>query len=350
MPKGGTALVVGGAGFLGRHIVSQLLESRRYASVRVFDIRPCGLPGADERVGDLRKPSDVAAAVDGVDVVIHVATATPTSENSLNKQLMDDVNVRGLQHVIDACRAAGVRRLVYTSSASVVFEGQDLVDVDESLPYASRPMDYYTETKIKGERMALEANGPDLATCALRPSGIFGEGDTVMVPTLVRQARAGKMKYIIGSGKNKWDLTYVGNVAQAHLLAAEELSPGSPVAGQAFFITNQEPVPFWDFTGDLLEGLGYRRPHIRLPLGLILFVAMVFEYIIRPLLRPIKELTTDFTVFRVRIVTRERAFSSAKARRLLGYTPATPLKEGIRRTVGFFKHLRADAPPDAKAK
>jgi nucleoside-diphosphate-sugar epimerase len=118
MPKGGTALVVGGAGFLGRHIVSQLLESRRYASVRVFDIRPCGLPGADERVGDLRKPSDVAAAVDGVDVVIHVATATPTSENSLNKQLMDDVNVRGLQHVIDACRAAGVRRLVYTSSAS----------------------------------------------------------------------------------------------------------------------------------------------------------------------------------------------------------------------------------------
>jgi hypothetical protein len=141
---------------------------------------------------------------------------------------------------------------------------------------------------------------------------------------------------------------------------------------------------------------------------------MVFEYIIRPLLRPIKELTTDFTVFRcgrgkftvrtqfsprvlrgrggrvklaacprllprggaavthlahrpaayrprapclpsplpprVRIVTRERAFSSAKARRLLGYTPATPLKEGIRRTVGFFKHLRADAPPDAKAK
>jgi hypothetical protein len=67
-------------------------------------------------------------------------------------------------------------------------------------------------------RPAPQANGPDLATCALRPSGIFGEGDTVMVPTLVRQARAGKMKYIIGSGKNKWDLTYVGNVAQAHLL------------------------------------------------------------------------------------------------------------------------------------
>lgn len=346
----GVALVVGGAGFLGRHIARQLLEGRRYSSVRVFDIRPCGLPGADERIGDLRKYDDVVAAVQGADVVIHVATATPTSENSLNRKLMDDVNVTGLQHVIDACKASGVRKLVYTSSASVVFEGQDLVDVDESLPYASRPMDYYTETKIKGEKMALEANGPDLATCALRPSGIFGEGDTVMVPTLVRQARAGKMKYIIGDGKNKWDLTYVGNVAQAHLLAAEELSPGSPVSGQAFFITNQEPVPFWDFTGDLLEGLGYRRPSIHLPLALILVIAMLFEYVIRPLLRPIKELTTDFTVFRVRIVTRQRAFSSAKARRLLGYTPATPLKEGIRRTVEHFEHLRADGAGDRKTR
>ncbi|KIZ02138.1 NAD(P) dependent steroid dehydrogenase-like protein [Monoraphidium neglectum] len=214
----GVALVVGGAGFLGGHIVRQLLDSRRYSAVRVFDIRPSGVAGADDRVGDLRRLEDVAAAVEGVDVVIHVATATPTSENSLNRQLMDDVNVRGLAHVIDACRSAGVRKLVYTSSASVVFEGHDLVNVDESLPYASRPMDYYTETKIKGERMALEANGPDLATCALRPSGIFGEGDTVLVPTLVRQARAGKMKYIIGDGSNKWDMTYVGNVAQAHLL------------------------------------------------------------------------------------------------------------------------------------
>jgi sterol-4alpha-carboxylate 3-dehydrogenase (decarboxylating) len=101
---------------------------------------------------------------------------------------------------------------------AVVFEGKDLVDVDEGIPYASKPMDYYTATKIKGEQMVLAANDSSLATCALRPSGIFGEGDTVMVPTLVRQAKAGKMKYIIGNGKNKWDMTYAGNVAQAHIL------------------------------------------------------------------------------------------------------------------------------------
>jgi sterol-4alpha-carboxylate 3-dehydrogenase (decarboxylating) len=93
-------------------------------------------------------------------------------------------------------------------------------------------------------------------------------------------------------------------------------------------------------TGDLLEGLGYARPSIKLPLPLILCIAMLFEYVIRPLLKPIKELSTDFTVFRVRIVTRQRAFSCDKARSLLGYTPAVPLREAIDRTVAYFGHLR----------
>jgi len=335
-----TWLVVGGAGFLGKHIVQQLVDSHR-CKVRVFDLRDCGIPGVESITGDLRKLSDVEAAVAGVDVVIHVATATPTSENALNKQLMDDVNVKGTENVLEACRKCGVQKLVYTSSASVVFEGKDLVDVDESIPYAGKPMDYYTATKIKGEQMIMAANSSSLATCALRPSGIFGEGDTVMVPTLVRQAKAGKMKYIIGDGKNMWDMTYAGNVAQAHILAAERLAPGSSIAGEAFFITNQQPVPFWSFTGDLLEGLGYPRPSIHLPLLLILAIAMLFEYVIRPLLKPIKELSTDFTVFRVKIVTRQRAFSCKKAKELLGYVPAVSIQEAVKRTVTHFGHLRA---------
>jgi nucleoside-diphosphate-sugar epimerase len=344
--KSETVLVVGGAGFLGRHIVRRLLEHPRFRDhVRVFDLRDPQIAGVEKAItGDLRKAEDVVAAVDGCDVVIHVATATPTSENALDKELMDGVNVRGTYNVVEACRHNGVRRLVYTSSASVVFTGADLDGVDEaSAPYAAKPHDHYTATKIEGERIVLAANDARLATCALRPSGIFGEGDTVMVPTMVRQAKAGKMKYIIGTGRNLWDLTYVGNVAQAHVLAAEKLAVGSAAAGEAFFITNQEPVPFWTFTGDLLEGLGYDRPSKRLPLGLILTLAMLFEYVIRPLLSPIVRLSSDFTVFRVRIVTRQRAFSADKARRLLGYTPEVSVAEGLRRTVAHFAHLRNGA-------
>jgi sterol-4alpha-carboxylate 3-dehydrogenase (decarboxylating) len=99
-----------------------------------------------------------------------------------------------------------------------VFDGSDLVGVDETAPYTARPMDYYTQTKVTGEQLVLAASSPQLAVVALRPSGIFGEGDTVMVPTFVKQAKAGKMKYIIGDGRNMWDFTYVGNVAQAHVL------------------------------------------------------------------------------------------------------------------------------------
>jgi sterol-4alpha-carboxylate 3-dehydrogenase (decarboxylating) len=117
MSKQQTALVVGGAGFLGKHVVQQLLDTKRY-KVRVFDLRDAGVAGADCRTGDIRDPASVAAAVAGVDVVVHVATATPTSENALNKQLMDDVNVKGTRNVIAACQAHGVTRLVYTSSAS----------------------------------------------------------------------------------------------------------------------------------------------------------------------------------------------------------------------------------------
>lgn len=116
-------------------------------------------------------------------------------------------------------------------ASAVVFDGSDLLGVDETVPYTRKPMDYYTETKVAGEKLILAANSPSLAVVALRPSGIYGEGDTVMVPTLVRQARAGKMKYIIGNGKNVWDFTYVGNVAQAHVLVS---TAGSAAAGMEY--------------------------------------------------------------------------------------------------------------------
>jgi sterol-4alpha-carboxylate 3-dehydrogenase (decarboxylating) len=93
---------------------------------------------------------------------------------------------------------------------------------------STSPQTYFilaaAETKVKGEQLVLEANSASLAVVALRPSGIFGEGDTVMVPTFVRQAKAGKMKYIIGNAKNVWDFTYVGNVAQAHVLVGGDWS------------------------------------------------------------------------------------------------------------------------------
>lgn len=341
-------LVTGGSGFLGKHLVDQLLDTGK-CEVTVFDIRDSGDSRVKCIVGDLRKIEDITKACEGKDIVFHVATAQYFGgEGSNAKQLMHGVNVTGTQNVIDACISQRVPKLIYTSTASVVFEGKSLINVDESVPYAARPMDYYTGTKIQGEQLILKANGAKgtLATCALRPSGLFGKGDTTFWPTVVAKANQGKMKYIIGSGDNLVEFTYVGNVAQAHLQAAEALDLDSRVAGEAYFITNDDPRPFWEFLGNMLEGLGYpprMRPHIKLPYLLIYFIALVMQYVIIPLLKPFKALTIEFTPSAVTLAACTRRLSCRKAREHFGYIPSVSMKEAQQRSYQAFPELRYKA-------
>ena len=386
-PAGWTALVTGGSGFLGRHLVDALLADGRYATVRVFDVRDGGDGRVTTIVGDLREPASIRAAVAGVDVVFHCATASPAAESAANRGLMTAVNVGGTRNVIEAVVAASVPRLVFTSSASVVFDGyvffskresisvsllttfftlsclsrpiffsRDLDGVNESAPYARRPMDYYAATKIEGEKLVLAAAGRALANgagrlavTALRPSGIFGEHDALLVPVAVAKARAGKMKYIIGLGGNLMDWTYAGNVAAAHVLADAALAargPRAAPAGRPYFITNGDPRPFWVFMGDLLAGLGYGRPHIKLPFYPLFLIASLAAWVtaaLRALGASIPP--SDFTPARLRICAATRRLSCAAAGKDFGYHPhkLVSIEEGLKRTVAFFPHLRADA-------
>jgi 2-alkyl-3-oxoalkanoate reductase len=139
-------------------------------------------------------------------------------------------------NVIAACRRNGVSRLVFTSSPSVVAAGHDIAGGDESLPYPRRYLAHYPRTKAIAERLVLNANSPDLATVALRPHIIWGPGDNHLIPRLIERARAGKLRQV-ADGANMVDVTYVDNAAVAHLLAADRLTPGSPVAGKAYFIS-----------------------------------------------------------------------------------------------------------------
>ena len=355
LPPLPVALVTGGAGFLGRHLVRALIQSGDYSSVRVFDVRPSpDVPQADSIVGDLRDPVSVAGAVAGVATIFHCATASPAAASAADCALMTAVNVDGTRHVLEAAIEAGIPRIVFTSSASVVFDGSDLDGVNEDAPYAARPLDFYTATKIAAEKMVLGANGKALdtgrgvlTTVALRPSGIFGEHDALLVPTAVSKAKAGKMKYIIGSGINLMDWTYAGNVADAHVSAARALSRGdAAVAGKAFFITNDDPRPFWTFMGDLLQPLGYGRPHIKLPFWPIYVVAVLIASLSSALKRiNINLPQTDFTPMRVTISAATRRLDCGAAKRALGYRPAVSVEEGLQRTVAAFLHLAAPGAP-----
>jgi len=157
-----------------------------------------------------------------VDVIIH--TASPV--HGMGAEIYKKVNVVGTQTVIDACISHNVSKLVYTSSAGVVYNGTlDLVDVDERMEIPEVPLDAYNETKAQAEKLVLESNGKAgfLQTCALRPAGIFGEGDRQLLTGLQQVMKNGQTKFQIGDNENLFDWTYVGNVAHAHLLASDRL-------------------------------------------------------------------------------------------------------------------------------
>lgn len=368
-------LVTGGAGFLGRHLVEVLVNAGNY-DVTVFDLREpspdTAVPGVHYIAGDLRKSEDVATVCTGMDVIFHTATAAPTGNNTYNKTLMQAVNIDGTKNVIHACISAQVPALVYTSSASVVFDGKPLnLASDKTTPYASKPLDFYTETKIEGEKLILEANGStsgktktsnnnnknggayQLATIALRPSGIFGEYDMVAVPTILKKAKQGKMKYIVGDGKSMMDWTYAGNVATAHLCAADVLLLNSPAsstttkkssnaAGRAYFITNDDPRGFWEFMGDIVVPLGYEGPRIHMPFWFVFLIACIMSYIVAPLASLLgRHIETDMTPSRAVIATTNRTFSCNEAKKLLGYVPHVSYEEGVKRTLEYFKGHKA---------
>ncbi|KAL6988087.1 3beta-hydroxysteroid-dehydrogenase/decarboxylase isoform 2 [Sarracenia purpurea var. burkii] len=240
-------VVTGGRGFAARHLVEMLVRYDMFL-VRIADLGPSINLDPDEEKGtlgealrsgraqyvsaDLRDKSQVLKAFQGAEVVFHMA-ALDSSIN--NHELHHSVNVKGTRNVIDACIDLKVKRLVYTSSPSVVFDGvHGIVNGDEALPYPTKHNDSYSSTKAEGEVLVIKSNGINgLLTCCIRPSSIFGPGDKLLVPSLVSAARAGKLKFLIGDGKNMYDFTYVENVAHAHICAERALASEGEVAERA---------------------------------------------------------------------------------------------------------------------
>lgn len=356
-------VVTGGRGFLAKCVVQKLLEEGRFV-VRIVDLAPNISLSPEEFTGelghgletgrvqyvscDIRNKVQVVEAMRGVAVVFHMA-APDTANNSF--KLHFDVSVTGTRNVIEACLECGVKKLIYTSSPSIVFDGvHPVVNVDESAPICDKFNDYYSDAKAHGEALVLSANGKNgLLTCAVRPSGIFGPGDTMTVPAFAKSARAGKLKFILGDGKNMFDWTYVENVAHGHLCAERALVPGEfagehVASGKAFFITNDEPMPFWEFLTKIITGLGYPKPKANIPAPLVLTIAEVYDSLTKVLAPLGVKPAVNFNPVRLRVVTVTRTFNCNRAKELLGYRPIVSLEEGIRRTIEAYPELRADAP------
>lgn len=319
------ALVTGGGGFLGSAIVRRLLA--RGDSVRSLsrgDYPALRTLGVELVQADIADADAVLQAADGCDIVFHVA-ARPGIWGKYEEY--HRINVVGTENVLAACKRRGIRQLVYTSSPSVVFDGRDMEGVDESVPYPEHYHAHYPRTKAIAERLVLAANGPDLATVALRPHLIWGPGDNQLVPRIVARAKAGRLRRI-GRADKRVDTVYIDNAADAHLLAADRLQPGSFIGGKAYFISQGEPIPLWEMIDRILAAAELPPVTQRMPLGLAVAVGWVCEAVYGCLgIRG----EPPMTRWLARELSTAHWFNIDAARRDLEYEPQVSLTEGLDR-------------------
>jgi nucleoside-diphosphate-sugar epimerase len=338
--------LTGASGFIGGKLTERLLATGR--RVRVLARRP--IPhlealGAEIIRGDLHDLTALRLGCTGASTVFHVAGRVGVWGPA---QDFHRINVEGTRNLLNAARESGVPRFVFTSSPSVVFNGGDLADVDESAPLCTEAPSPYPVSKAQAEREVLAAHSPNFATVALRPHLVIGPGDQNLVPRVIAQARRGKLK-IIGSGRNRVDLTHIDNVVDAHLSAEQSLAachllydkPGSAAlpsagsaGGRAYFITNGEPVVLWDWINELLRGVGIPAVTNHISLGTALAVGRVLETAWK--LLPLKG-EPPMTRFVAKEMSTDHWFDISAARRDLGYHPRISMAEATRELIALHR-------------
>lgn len=319
-------VVTGGGGFLGRRVVEQLVSGGETVRVVGRGAQPdLAARGIECVRADLGERDQALRALRGADAVIHCAAKAgvwgPRAE-------YERCNVLATRHVLEACRVHGIARLVHTSTPSVCFDGRDQHGASE-LPTARRFLAHYPRTKAEAERAVLAANGPELATVALRPHLIFGPGDPHLVPRLVARAEAGRLA-VVGDGRNEVSLTYVDDAAHAHVCALRALGRGARCAGRAYFVANAEPVRLWEWIGRLLERLGRPAPRQRVPLGVAWTAGALCELAWLALARPGEPPMTRFVALQL---ARSHTYDVGPLARDLGYAEQVGLVRGTDRLV-----------------
>lgn len=319
-------LVTGGGGFLGRYVVEQL--AARGDSVRVLSRRE--LPelvslGVEVVPGDLSDLAAVEAACEGCEAVFHVAAIAGVWGKW---EVFERANVLGTRHVLSGCRKHGVRKLIYTSSPSVVYDGQPHENAEESLPYPARYLAHYPHSKAIAERDVLAANQRDgLLTTALRPHLIWGPRDPHLIPRVIARAKAGRLKRV-GDGTNRISMSYVENVAAAHLQACDALTAESPVAGQAYFINEPEPVNLWDWIDEILSRAGLPPVRRRVSFRAAYAAGAVLEAVYGLFGVQAEPLMTRFVASQL---AQSHFYSVRRAQQDFGYRGLVSVEEGMRR-------------------
>ncbi len=325
-------LVTGGGGFLGKAIVRRLIERGDAVRSLARNFYPeLQALGVEQVQGDLSDSDIVSKACADRDVVFHTAAKPPPWGK------YDDyfqTNVVGTQNVVDACLHHRTPRLVHTSTPSVIFNGDNLEGVDESFPYPDRFNADYPRTKALAEQRVVAATRKQLKAIILRPHEIWGPEDPHFVPRLL--ARAKKLKQI-GDGQNRVDTIYIDNAAEAHVLAADKLKENPQLAGNIYFITQDEPIPAWEMINAILKAAGLEPVKGKIPFRVAWIIGAVLEFIYKTF-----HISGEpqMTRFLAEAVATSHWFDISAAKNDLGYQPRVTSQEGLKRLEEWLQNQK----------
>ena len=314
------AFVTGGSGFIGGRLIERLRADGH--SVRALARSEAAADRVRERGGE-PVPGDLAdrvalrAGADGCEWAFHAAAMLGDWGK---REEFERGNVDGTRNVLDACREAGVRRFVHVGTEAALMAGQPLVQVDETAPLRPDSPALYSSTKARAERLVLDANGDGFETVVIRPRFVWGRGDTTLLPAMVDLVRSGRFAWV-GDGRNLTATTHVDNTVEGLMLGATRGAPGN-----AYFVTDGEPVVFREFVTDLLSTQGVEAPSRNVPAPLAHTLAVAGEAAWRLLPLPGSPPLSRFAYW---ISSQECTIRIDKARGELGYTPVRSHADGL---------------------
>ena len=318
-------LVTGATGFTGGHLARMLAARGHRVRALVRDRRRAAdleAAGIELVEGDLRDVASIERAVTGIDRVYHIAAMY--REAGLSADTYRAVNATAVRDLIVAAKRAGVTRVVHCSTVGVHGDVEH-PPADEDAPL--RPGDIYQETKLEGEQLAREAGlEHGIAVTIARPTGIYGPGDTRLLK-MFRGVVRGRFP-ILGSGNIYYHLTYIDDLVEGLRQCAEE--PGG--AGRTYILAGGEVTTLNELVAIVAEVAGVTPPSLHLPVWPVWIAGAVCEAVCAPfgIEPPLYRRRVDF-------FTKSRAFSIARARREIHYAPQVGLREGIGRTLAWYR-------------
>ncbi len=312
--------VTGGSGFIGGRLIERLCaEGHLVRALARSDTAAESVRahGAEPVWGDLADVAAMRAGADGCQLAFHAAA---TLGDWGRREDFERGNVQGTHNVLRACEDAGVRRLVHVGTEAALLAGRPLVEVDETAPLRPHSPALYSSTKARAEQAVLAASSERFETVVVRPRFVWGRGDTTLLPAIAEMVSTGRFAWI-GGGRQRTSTTHVDNTVEGLLLGADRGRPGN-----AYFVTDGEPVVFREFVGRLLATQGLTAPTRSVPAPLAAVLAATGETAWRLLALPGRPPLTRFAYW---VSAQECTIRIDKAREQLGYQPPTSIEDGL---------------------